>query len=65
MLNTEKLQELAFRVKETGTERLSELTGIRSRRLARFVSQPGSLTFPELEKVKAALQRVAADEPTP
>lgn len=50
-----RLAETAARVRDLTPARVSELTGIKSRRLARFTNQPESITFTELMRIRAAI----------
>jgi len=58
MLDKERLQETAMQVRDLTPATLSELTGIPQRRLARFVNNPESVTFPELTRIENALRFV-------
>lgn len=49
------VEETALRVRDLTPAKVSELTGIKQRRLARFVNDPGSLTYPELARIKVAI----------
>jgi len=57
MLDKAKLEETAMRVKDLTPEKVSELTGIKPRRLSNFVSRPESVTFVELDRIRLALKR--------
>lgn len=51
----DRLQEVARQVATATPAKVAEWTGIKQRRLARFVNAPTTITFVELEKIKAAL----------
>lgn len=52
MLNKERLQETAMRVRDLTPARVAELTGMPPRKVARFVNDPESVTMPEYERIK-------------
>lgn len=61
MLNKDRLQETAMRVRDLTPERIAELTGMKQRRIAHFVNEPESVTFPELERIRRAVDSCLAD----
>jgi len=60
----EKLQETAMRVADLTPARIAELTGIKQRRIAHFVNEPGSVTFVELERIRRAVTTCEAADAT-
>lgn len=57
-MDKNKLQETAMKVRDLTPARIAELTGIKQRRVARFVNDPESVTMPEYERIKLAIQKL-------
>jgi hypothetical protein len=58
-----KLEEVARRVRDLTPARVAEWAELRPRKVSRFVNAPQSITYVELERIKAAIARIErADE---
>lgn len=58
MLNKDKLDELAARVKFHGPYKVSELSGVNLARLSRFQNNPQVVTMRELDLIKKTIERL-------
>lgn len=58
MLNKEKLDELAARVKFHGAYKIHELSGVNFNKLSRFQNNPQVVTMRELDLIKKTIDRL-------
>jgi hypothetical protein len=57
-MNEQALDELSADVRRLGSARVAELSGVKPRKVARFVNSPKSVTMPELERIKLAVRKL-------
>ena len=60
MLNKDKLDELAARVKFHGPYKISELSGVNLARVTRFQNNPKVVTMRELDLIKRCIEKLDA-----